>query len=58
MLGRKYVPVKLVKGQFTMDNSVMEMKDHSLIMKIMYKAVEKSFLKGLMEKLIMIILIL
>ena len=58
MLGRKYVPAKLIKGQFTMDNSVMEMKDHSLIMKIMYKTVEKSFLKGLMEKLIMIILIL
>lgn len=46
MLGRKYVPVKLVKGQFTMDNSVMEMKDHSLIMKIMYKAVEKVISKG------------
>ncbi len=46
MLGKKYVPVKLVKGQFTMDNSVMEMKDHSLIMKIMYKAVEKVISKG------------
>lgn len=46
MLGRKYVPAKLVKGQFTMDNSVMEMKDHSLIMKIMYKAVEKVISKG------------
>lgn len=46
MLGRKYVPAKLVKGHFTMDNSVMEMKDHSLIMKIMYKAVEKVISKG------------
>ena len=29
-----------------MENSVEEMKDHSLIMKIMYKAVEKTIAKG------------
>ena len=29
------------KGQFTMDNSCMEMKDSSLIMKIQYKVTEK-----------------
>ena len=29
-----------------MDNSVTEMKDHSLIMKIMYKAVENTIAKG------------
>ena len=29
-----------------MDNTVMEMKDHSLIMKIMYKAVEATVAKG------------
>ena len=45
-LGRKYVPVTLKKGQFTMDNTVMEMKDYSLIMKIMYKAVESTIAKG------------
>ena len=46
MLGRKYAPIVLKKGQFTMDNTVMEMKDHSLIMKIMYKAVEATIAKG------------
>lgn len=40
MLGRKYTPITLKKGQFTMDNTVIEMKDHSLILKIMHKAVE------------------
>ena len=29
-----------------MNNSVAELKDHSLIMKIMYKAVEKTIAKG------------
>ena len=29
-----------------MDNTVMEMKDHSLIMKIMFKAVESTVAKG------------
>lgn len=46
MLKIKYEPTRLIKGQFTMDNSVMEMKDHSWIMKIMYKAVEKVISKG------------
>lgn len=46
MLGRKYVPPVLKKGQFTMDNTVEEMKDHSLIMKIMYKSVERVIAKG------------
>ncbi len=46
MLGRKYVPPVLKKGEFTMDNTVMEMKDYSLMMKIMYKAVESTVAKG------------
>ena len=46
MLGRKYAPAILRKGQFTMDNTVIEMKDYSLIMKIMYKAVESTIAKG------------
>ncbi len=46
MLGRSYTPSGLVKGQFTMDNTVEEMKDFSLMMKIMYKAVEKTVAKG------------
>ena len=39
-MGKPYTPPVLKKGSFTMDNTVMEMKDYSLIMKIMYKAVE------------------
>ncbi len=46
MLGRTYTEVLPKKGQFTMDHSVMEMKDHSLIMKIMYKATESVVAKG------------
>ncbi|MDO5423724.1 MAG: beta-glucosidase [Eubacteriales bacterium] len=46
MLGRAYVPPKLRKGQFTMDNTVEEMKEFSFIMKIMYKAVEKTVARG------------
>ncbi|MBR4461429.1 MAG: glycoside hydrolase family 3 C-terminal domain-containing protein [Erysipelotrichaceae bacterium] len=46
MLGHKYEPVKAIKGQYTMENTVEEMMEHSLIMKIMYKAVEKTIAKG------------
>ena len=46
MLGRKYIPPVLKKGAFTMDNTVMEMKDDSLVMKIMFKAVEATIAKG------------
>ena len=46
MLGHSYTPPVLKKGSFTMDNTVMEMKDHSLIMKIMFKAVEATIAKG------------
>lgn len=45
-LGQKYTPPVLKKGSFTMDNTVMEMKDYSLIMKIMFKAVEATVAKG------------
>ena len=46
MLGHSYTPPVLKKGSFTMDNTVMEMKDYSLIMKIMFKAVEATVAKG------------
>lgn len=46
MLGRKYTLPVLKKGSFTMDNTVMEMKDYSLIMKIMFKVVEATVAKG------------
>lgn len=50
MAGVSYTPPKLVKGQFTMDNTVEEMKDFSLIMKIMYRAVEKTVARGFCGK--------
>ena len=46
MLGRSYTPPVLKKGAFTMDNTVMEMKDYSLVMKIMFKAVEATIARG------------
>lgn len=46
MLGHSYTPPVLKKGSFTMDNTVMEMKDYSLMMKIMFKAVESTVAKG------------
>lgn len=46
MLGRRYAPPVLKKGSFTMENTVEEMKDYSLIMKIMYKATEHVIAKG------------
>ena len=46
MIGKSYTPTTAKKGSFTMENSVMDMKDHSLMMKIMYKAVEKVIAKG------------
>lgn len=39
MLGRKFVEQLPVKGQYTMDNTVMEMKEHSLLMKMIYRSV-------------------
>ena len=46
MLGHSYTPPVLKKGSFTMDNTVMEMKDYSFVMKIMFKAVESTVAKG------------
>ena len=46
MLGRTYTAPVLKKGNFTMDNTVMEMKEYSLVMKIMFKAVEATIAKG------------
>ena len=45
-MGHAYAPSVPKKGSYTMENTVMEMKDHSLMMKIMYKAVEKTVAKG------------
>ena len=46
LIGRQLKETELKKGKFTMENSVMEMKDYSLVMKIMYKAVEIVIAKG------------
>ena len=46
MMGRPYIAPVLKKGNFTMDNTVMELKDHSLVMKIMFKATEMVIAKG------------
>lgn len=46
LLGRSIKEAPLIKGKFTMDNTVIEMKDYSLIMKIMHKAVESTVAKG------------
>ena len=46
MLGRRYERPQLKKGSFTMDNTVEEMKEYSLVMKLMYRAVESTIAKG------------
>ncbi len=49
-LEKPYTPGTIKKGQFTMNNTVAEMKDYSLIMKIMYKATERTIAKGFKGK--------
>ena len=44
--GIRYTEPELRKGHFTMDNSVIEMMDYSIMMKIMFIAVEKTVAKG------------
>ncbi len=47
MLGKK-LPVRVLKkGQFTMENTTMEMKDYSLVIKIMYASTVAVIRKGL-----------
>lgn len=46
LVGHTVTEKPLCKGEFTMDNTVMEMKDYSLVMKIMYKAVEATVASG------------
>ena len=50
VIGRKYVPTVPKKGEFTMDNTVIEMMDHSLVMKIMYKVAERMMIKACGKK--------
>lgn len=46
LLGRKIIEKPLKKGEFTMENTIMEMKDYSWVMKVMYKVVESVVAKG------------
>ena len=46
MLGRHYAPQTPRKGSFTMDNTVEEMKDASLVMKLFYGAVENTIARS------------
>ena len=50
ILGREIVEKPLKKGEFTMENSVLEMKDDSLIMKLMYKIVKMVVSSGFKGK--------
>ena len=47
MSGKTYTPKKLVRGQFIMDNTIEEMKDFSVLMKVIYKVVEMVIARGL-----------
>lgn len=46
MLGQKYTQPILKKGSFSMENTVQEMKDYSLIMKLIYKVTEYIVARG------------
>ena len=46
LLGRKISSNLPKKGQFTMENSILEMKDESFLMKLMYKIVEVVVARG------------
>lgn len=46
LLGRKITEAKPHKGEYTMENTVMEMKEDSLIMKVLYKSIELFMARG------------
>lgn len=50
LMGRSITETKLIKGQFTMDNTILEMKDHSWIMKAFYHATYYFIAKGFKGK--------
>jgi beta-glucosidase len=45
MLGRNYSAYKPVKGKFTLNDSVADMKEYSFVMKIMYLAIKRTISK-------------
>ena len=46
VMGKPYTPTTREKGTFTMDNTVMEMKDTSLVMKLLFVVVERVIAKN------------
>lgn len=51
ILGYTYVEQRHHKGEFTLEDTVEEMKDEALIMKIMYKSTEAVIKKGMGGKI-------
>lgn len=45
MLGHKYVPYIAQKGQYTMNDTIMDMKDKSFVMRVMYQVVARMVTK-------------
>jgi beta-glucosidase len=46
MLGRKYVPYTPQKGKFTMNDTVIDMKEHSLVMRALHWYIKRLISKG------------
>lgn len=46
MLGRTHTETPPKKGEYTMDDTVMEMKERSFVMRCMFKGVERTVAKG------------
>ena len=46
MLGRKYVPYTPQKGRFTMNDTVIDMKEHSLVIKALHWYIKRLISKG------------
>ena len=45
-MGRPYTPIEPKKGSFSMDNTVLEMKAESRIMRLVYRVMERTVAKG------------
>ncbi len=45
MLGRKYVPYVPQKGKFTKNDTIADMKDHSLVIRVIYRRIKKMISK-------------
>ncbi len=46
LMGHPVAGAPLRKGQFTMENTLSQLKDHSLVMKMVYNAVRRNIAKG------------